>query len=74
MNVAEEEEEEESEPPPTIDEAAAAFVGTEALSSSANVDEEHDGDELETVIYGGDTEFSPRYSPRPDVQGQAFQY
>ena len=59
----EEEEEQESEPPPTIAEAAA----------SASAARTSDGDgELDTVIYGGDTEFSPRYSPRPEVQGFSF--
>ena len=65
--MAEEEEEEESEPPPTMAEAAAARTETSA--------EDEDGDELETVIYGGDTEFSPRYSPRLEVQEEeVFQY
>ena len=70
MNVAEEEEEQDLEPPPTI---ADAVAGSEAPTGAAG-DEDDDGDELDTVIYGGDTEFSPRYSPRPEVQGEAFQY
>ena len=69
--MAEEEEEEESEPPPTMAEAAAAAARTETSAEDGDVG---DGDELETVIYGGDTEFSPRYSPRLEVQEEVFQY
>ena len=67
MNVAEEEEEQDLEPPPTI---ADAVAGSEAPTAAG--DEDDDGEELDTVIYGGDTEFSPRYSPRPEVQGFSF--
>ena len=70
MNVAEEEEEQESEPPPTMAEAAVAAAEREAQGADGE-----GGDELETVVYGGDTEFSPRYSPRLEVQEEeVFQY